>query len=482
MSLNAAVAPSQAHNLAQLYNDIEAILDWTQDEIYALAPQDVEALQLHWVQRRFTELRPRVRALDMLASDLQIDRIWTLDDVVPLCFPHTIFKGYTVADIEKRRFDRLTRWLDTLTIHDLSKVDSSDVDSLNTWIRRLKESTPLEPLLSSGTSGKVSVQPKTMREGKHLLMGMVRGLLPYGDEPGLDARTGDATYVSPWPARSGPHSITMKHTNMVRHIFGGDEDKVITLGQQEMSADELWLSGRLRRAQMRGEDLQLSAGERVLVKEMAERATLNASPEFMDRFVERAVSGLRGRKMFTITTWQRLYEMAKLCKQKGLSPDYAPGSVIGIGGGDKNWVFPEGWRELIDEVFPYPRAELYAMSEFSAIARLCAAGHWHAPAWGVSWIVDPTTSKIAPRSGVQTGRYVCFDLLTQSYWPGTLSGDRVTMHWDGGCSCGRSGPYSDREIRRFTEAEGGDDKISCAKTPDAYANLAKFTLGDVNVG
>jgi hypothetical protein len=126
----------------------------------------------------------------------------------------------------------------------------------------------------------------------------------------------------------------MKHTNMVRHVFDGNEDKVITLGQQEMTADELWLSGRLRRAQMRGEQLQLSDGEHSLVQQMSERAALNSSPEYMDRFIEHAVTGLRGRKMFTITTWQRLYEMAKLCKQKGLSPDYAAGSLIGIGGGD----------------------------------------------------------------------------------------------------------------------------------------------------
>lgn len=464
-----------------LYNDIENALDWSQDALYDLEPAEVTALQIYWLKKRFNELRPLVKALDRLAGDLEIDRIDGIEDVVSLCFPHTMMKAYSASDLEKRRFDRLNRWLSTLSTYDLQSVDVSGVETLDGWINRLQGSTPLAPQLSSGTGGKVSVQPKTQAEGSHLMIGELRCFLPYRDEPGFDPRTGEATFISPWPARSGPHHVTMVHSNAIKHVFSGDESRVVTLGQQRMSADELWLSSRLRRAEARDEDLELNDDERALARNMVTQSKINASPEQMARFIARAVTEQKGKKVFILTTWQRLYELAKICKENGAIPDYAPGSMVGVGGGAKNWEFPEGWEQLIDEVFPLPRLEMYSMSELSAVSRLCPEGHWHVPLWGVTWVLDSATSKPYPRSGIQTGRLACFDLLARHYWAGTLSSDKVTVHWDGGCGCGRKGPYFEKDIRRLGEEEGGDDKISCAKTPDAYDNLVKFTMGEIDV-
>jgi hypothetical protein len=468
------------HNITQLYDDIENNLAWSQDAIYDLDADAVADLQQYWLRRRFNDLRPRIKALDKLAQDLDINEIDTIDDVVPLCFPHTMMKAYAVSDLNKRRFDRMNRWLGTLSIYDLSSVDVGGLETLDNWLDRLHAATPLDPQLSSGTSGKVSVQPKTVVEGRHLMDGILRCFMPYRDEPGFDPRTGEATFISPWPVRSGPHHVTMMHTNMVKHTFGGDESRVITIGQHKMAADELWLSGRLRRAESIGEQLQLTESERALAQQMAEKSKKTSSPEQMDLFIEQAMTRQKGKKVFITSSWQRYYELAQACKLRGVKPDYAPGSMMGVGGGAKNWVFPEGWRKLIDEIFPLPLIELYSMSEFSAVSRLCPNGYWHVPSWGVIWVLDPGTSKPYPRSGVQSGRLACFDLLARSYWAGTLSGDKVTVHWDGGCSCGRKGPYIEKDIRRFTEAEGGDDKISCSKMPDAYSDLVKFTLGDIN--
>ena len=102
---------AQAHDLAQLYDNIEAAFEWSQEAIYDLEPDAVDALHLHWLRRRFNELRPKIRALDKLAQDIEIDEIKTIDDVVPLCFPRTMLKAYSLSDLEKRRFDRMARWL-----------------------------------------------------------------------------------------------------------------------------------------------------------------------------------------------------------------------------------------------------------------------------------------------------------------------------------------------------------------------------------
>ena len=51
-----------------------------------------------------------------------------------------------------------------------------------------------------------------------------------------------------------------------------------------------------------------------------------------------------------------------------------------------------------------------------------------------------------------------------------------TVDFDGNCPCGRKGIYFLNSIGRLSEALGGDDKITCAKTPQAYEKLEQFAL------
>ena len=82
-----------------------------------------------------------------------------------------------------------------------------------------------------------------------------------------------------------------------------------------------------------------------------------------------------------------------------------------------------------------------------------------------------------PRSGTQTGRFACFDMLPDTYWGGLVTGDEVTMAgWDEPCDCGRRSPYLHGTIRRFSEIQGGDDKINCAGAPEAHDRAMDFLL------
>jgi hypothetical protein len=81
-----------------------------------------------------------------------------------------------------------------------------------------------------------------------------------------------------------------------------------------------------------------------------------------------------------------------------------------------------------------------------------------------------------PREGVHKGRLAVFDLLAESYWGGFISGDEVTMHWDERCACGWGGPRIEKSIRRYSEMEGGDDKITCAGSAQAYNEFMSFVM------
>jgi hypothetical protein len=85
--------------------------------------------------------------------------------------------------------------------------------------------------------------------------------------------------------------------------------------------------------------------------------------------------------------------------------------------------------------------------------------------------------KPLPREGVQKGRMAVFDLLAESYWGGFVSGDEVTMHYDDKCACGWRGPRIEKTIRRYSEMEGGDDKITCAGSAKAYDEFMDYVMG-----
>ena len=116
------------------------------------------------------------------------------------------------------------------------------------------------------------------------------------------------------------------------------------------------------------------------------------------------------------------------------------------------------------------------MTESTGAGKRCPFDHYHAPPWNVLFLLDPETSEPLERSGAQTGRYAFFDLLPHHHWGGTITGDKVTIDWNGGCQCGRKGPFLHDGIERYSNLRD-DDKITCAKSPDAYEKAIELTLG-----
>ena len=145
----------------------------------------------------------------------------------------------------------------------------------------------------------------------------------------------------------------------------------------------------------------------------------------------------------------------------------------------KGLTLPDHWPQTVDRFFGgAPLSDGYGMTEIIIGSRACPLGRYHIPPWEIPFLLDPATGRQYPRSGTQTGRFGAFDLNAQTYWGGFLTGDEVTMSWgdDAGCACGRVGPFVHRGIRRYSEKEGGDDKITCAGAPDAHDKAIDFIL------
>lgn len=450
------------------------------EQVYTMPVADVDRFQLHWLQRRFDEMRPRVKVLDRLAGDLGMDGIESFEDAPSLFLPHTFYKSYPASFVEKKQYGKLSAWLDTLTTLDLAGVDVSACDSLDSWLNALMAATPLRPLCSSGTGGKISFFPRSTAEeyvfvrNYYLFNGGFRGELDSGLE------SGEVDFFTPWPVASGRHNLPVLFNLLREHLYKGrNGEHVHTLGKGHWSADMLWLSGRLRAAERKGEEVELTPEIEALREQLA--ADARATAENIEPFLQELMIGQRGRKVFLFATPKELYALALACRERGLKAEFAPDSYIFSPGkpGSKGHVMPETWLDECKEVFPYPYQGVYGMTESTGHARLCAGGHYHMPPWIFLSLLDPDTGAPFPRAGVQTGRLALFDILATAYWGGAISGDRVTIDWRGGCPCGRVGPFIRDDIVRYMNLRD-DDKITCAKSADAYANTVEFVLGEVN--
>ena len=170
-----------------------------------------------------------------------------------------------------------------------------------------------------------------------------------------------------------------------------------------------------------------------------------------------------------------LVRLALKGREQGIRCEFAPGSVLFTAGGMKGLRdAPADWEGLLRDFFCVERiSSIYGMTECMGNAPGCAAGYYHFFPYTIPLLLDPD-GNVLPREGIQTGRFVVYDLLAETHWGGFVTGDRVTMHWDYSCPCGWTGPRVARTISRFSEIEGGDDKISCAGTEQAYNEFMDY--------
>ena len=133
------------HTPAQLAAEPERFIALSNREAFSIPPQELAAIQLKAVQKRFEELAPRVAMLGRLAQEQSMDRIGSLDALARLLVPHSAYKSYPMSALENARFDIITRWLGGFTTVDVSGVDASGCQSIDDWMIRMETETPIRP-------------------------------------------------------------------------------------------------------------------------------------------------------------------------------------------------------------------------------------------------------------------------------------------------------------------------------------------------
>ena len=142
----------------------------------------------------------------------------------------------------------------------------------------------------------------------------------------------------------------------------------------------------------------------------------------------------------------------------------------------KGFVLPDGYMEVIQEFLGVDRIqEGYGMSEISTLHWACDRGRYHVQPWVIPFVLDPETSELLPRAGGQTGRAAFYDLLVGAHWGGVISGDEITIDWDGALRVRADERPLAHDIMRYSEKQGvEDDRISCSATQEVNDEAVGF--------
>lgn len=446
--------------------------------IHSLGRAEVEAVQLAAMNRRLEERRGQIQVLKKLADAQAIGRISKLDDMAPLLMPHDIYKSYPVSLLARQRFDQLTTWLSRLTRHDPAGVDVSGCESIDGWLTKLREETPLDVATSSGSTGTCSFFPKSKADYRVSVMGLrVQLAQRFGHDPRPgDIQDGMHAVV---PLYRDGHASTGAFPKYIKEAFcKGDDAKLHTAFNFKISSDLMWLAARLRAAAAKGDAGKVDVPPSLLARRDEWEKAQAEMPVRQMEFIHRMVQELKGERVFAMGTSNMFYAVAKRGLEEGIQASFAPDSVLMGGGGAKGVPLPDDLEDVICGFFGFERMTSgYGMTEMNSFSILCDHDHYHMLPWVTVFQLDLDSGQPLPRQGVQTGRAAFFDMTQDSTWGGIVTGDLVTIDWDNECKCGRTSVALQKKINRVSDLQGGDDKISCAATPGAQAEAMEFLTG-----
>ena len=458
---------SQHHQLSP--DCPENWLDGGFETLYDISWRDYENVQTEALVLRFEQLKDSVAALQKLAKREDIVSIDGVDDALPLLFDHRIYKSYPLTLIENRDFAKLNSWLKRLTTHDLTQVDLSGLTMLDDWLTRLDDFGMLIGH-SSGTTGKLSFVPRSKVEFPAWQRSYYEA---------ARASTGVDPFTDPvetfFPGYRGGHQMMMKMLSLFNIPAAGGPEHYHTLYQSHISSDLMSLAGRMQAAEDRGELDELGLDPALIEARDAMIAQSKRREQDIEAWFFKLFEEYRGKPVKLGGTFADLIRTARSGIEKGLTPEFGEGSFIMTGGGLKGFKdAPDDWEGYVKDYFGIDNIGMfYGMSEVMGMSPRCSEGHFHIMPHTIPLVFD-RDMKLLPRQGSQTGRYAFFDLMAQTYWGGFISGDQVTVHWEEDCPCGWKGPRIGPEITRFSEMEGGDDKITCAGTAQAYNDFMDY--------
>lgn len=417
---------------------------------------ELEPLWVDAIDQRFQECRGKIKILDQLAEKAGITEIKTLSDVVPLLFAHTAYKSYPEAFIDNNKWDRMNLWLNTLSKHSVVGVDTAGVQDADEWIKRL-QSAGHYLFATSGTSGKNSFINQSASD----VAFANKVTIPKGIAP-------NSRPIFVLGPRKAPNRASATFTNLVEKL--GRPGSIFYLADAEMRITDLSQMARMRRKIGEGTALPSEISEFEESIKFKKSVGEQLAIQIADHIIAH-----RNEPTIIIGLTPQLYQVVLEARKRGLSDGcFHPDTQVITGGGAKGFDLP---ADHVDQIMKFMGLGLsnftqgYGMQEASIGAKMFEQGRYQFPGWVVPLLLDDKGEQLLEtREGRVTGRMALFDVSIDGRWGGIISGDRVVVDYSAS-EKGRVGPAI-LEIARYSELEGGDDKLTCAGTIDSFVRGA----------
>ena len=429
----------------------------TAPDRYDIAPAEVERLQIDAVNERLGAHLDHIPLLRNRSQSAEIAKVSERDDLVPLLFAHGAYKSYVQNWLADGRWDRMAKWVGTVSTCDPTGVDVDGIAGLDEFVSRM-ESVGCYLTCSSGTTGKPAMIACSESDLDVASRANVTGL----------------TWATGIPADGrrklfglGPRTKVERNERTrvaLVEAFSSEADSY------QLPVDPISVGSVMQMIELRRRIADGTAGP----SEIAAFETISAGRQgAMDAATAEAVDELvasRDRQLLLTGMFASLYQVAQGVREKGFSGnDFRDDTALLVAGGLKGAALPPDYREFIFDTFNIADERVYhfyTMQELNTPFPKCRAGRYHVPPWVLLLPLDEPGEKLVDTfSGPVQARGAFFDLSLEGRWGGVISGDRIDADF-GECHCGHQGPTVGPDITRY--ADLGGDKITCSGTIDAY--------------
>lgn len=434
------------------YEQLIALSDLPEEDVPKLA--DLMPLWLRAANERLAQQRQRIPVLARLADEVGISEIRTLDDLVPLLFAHSNYKSYPEGFIAKGRWDLMNRWLDTLSSMRVENVDVNGVSDQDEWVERLHQAGHMV-YVTSGTSGKNSYLPATEFDTSFSLRVLCNSMRR---RPVFAA--GQRRPIFILGPKYGAHRAALHFRTLTEEF--GRPDASFFLTEEPMRVSDI-----SRMAELRG---KMAAGtampNEIATFERETKARQEKMADRLDGLIDKLLEHRR-EPMFIGGFWSQYWLIVERARDRGIAPgEFHPDTIITGGGGTKGTPMPDDYQEQILHFFGIPPENVqsgYGMSELSA-AFTESDGRYRPPPWVIPLVLDDSGEKLVHQpEGLVEGRFAFFDTALDGRWGGVITGDHLTADFSA-----RDISVVAGSIERYSVLEGGDDKLTCAGTIDAF--------------
>ena len=428
---SADVTTEQARELPPLRRHlVEMSLD--PDRGFNTPSSALDPLRLAAAQELFAERREQIPLLAKRAAEAGLKEIRSFDDIVPLLFAHTVYKSYPPAFFANGRWDAMLKWLQTLSVADLSNVNVDGVNNVDEWLERLW-SAGHAVLCTSGSSGKVSFLTHTLadraRKTRHIKHTQA---WPF-TQPTSER---EVFWFGPMVGRNS--AVEMGITNEQNWGSPG--------GTHALDKQPLLISDVSRTAVMR---TKIAAGTatpgEIAEFEAAQVEKSAAARKEIATLIDKLLD-MRHEPLFIYGLWAQHLMVRDRARERGIADgDFNPKTVLFPAGGVKGLNIPADYREQVTRFYgDVIQVGTYGMTEMAQLMPRCEARCYHVPPGLILLMLDATGERLlsnhAAVDGKLTGRIGFLDLLYEGRWGGLISGDKATLDLSEKCACGRAGP------------------------------------------